>query len=62
MRNKNFSNCQIFDKNFAYNNSMNRHIKAVHEKQKLFRCQVCEKDFARIDQMSWHVKSVHEKT
>ena len=41
---------------------MNRHIKAVHEKQKLFRCQVCEKDFARIDQMSWHVKSVHEKT
>jgi hypothetical protein len=53
--------CSICYNEFKQKQGLQRHVQAIHEKQKPFKCLFCEKYFARNNRMNQHVKSVHEK-
>ena len=52
--------CALCDACFSVKTNLNKHIKYVHEKKKLFKCNICDINFAYRHGMNFHTKSVHE--
>ena len=51
--------CQFCDKILNTNNSLNTHIKSVHEGTKNFRCETCHVSFKAQDGLKYHISSIH---
>ena len=52
--------CSICHEKFSRRNSMNRHMKSVHERKKSFECNLCDSKFAQKVTLNRHMKAVHE--
>ena len=48
------------DKSFKNTSILQRHIKCVHDNNKLFKCNKCDKYFNRSDALDAHIKEVHD--
>jgi len=53
--------CPSCGKSFPQAYRLKRHIREVHDKEKLYRCNECEKEFFKSTSLIRHKISVHEK-
>jgi len=53
--------CLICRKTFPQAYRLKRHIREVHDKEKLYRCNDCDKEFFKSTSLIRHKISVHEK-
>jgi len=53
--------CLNCGKSFPQAYRLKRHIREVHDKEKLYRCNECEKEFFKSTSLIRHKISVHEK-
>ena len=53
--------CTLCDKRFKHNNSLRKHINAVH-KEKLFTCDICLSSFAYLANLRRHTLKDHSGT
>ena len=52
--------CEICYSKFWKKSNKERHVRAVHEKLKLFPCDRCDKSFSEKGHFKEHVETVHE--
>jgi len=53
--------CTACDKSFPQAYRLKRHVREVHDKEKLYRCPECDKEFFKSTSLVRHKISVHEK-
>ena len=53
--------CNNCDARFYSKQSLNNHIKFVHEGKKPFKCNVCDASFSYKNHLNGHIESVHER-
>ena len=58
---KRHDRCNICDASFYSKQSLNNHIKFVHEGKKPFKCNVCDASFSYKNHLNGHIESVHER-
>ena len=51
--------CQLCDKTFARNSSLQRHITSLHGESVKYKCNFCQKTFAWYGSLIKHQKDVH---
>ena len=56
-----FKTCSIYEKSFAKNSILEKHLSVVHKGEKLFNCNACEKSFKYKRILKDHKTSVHEE-
>ena len=52
--------CPSCDKHFTHQNSVSRHISAVHEGKKPYVCEICGASFSQNKNLAVHVAAKHE--
>ena len=52
--------CYECGKGYSHNHTLNKHIKAVHERKKPFKCNDCNKAFSQKSTLNGHIESVHK--
>ena len=52
--------CAMCDGHFKQKKSLYRHIRIVHEGERLFQCSLCEYSFSQKTHLSRHIAVVHE--
>ena len=58
---KRHDRCNICDASFYSKQSLNNHIKFVHEGKKPFKCNLCDASFPYKNALNGHIASVHER-
>eukprot|EP00090_Calanus_glacialis_P045399 TRINITY_DN8409_c0_g1_i1.p1 TRINITY_DN8409_c0_g1~~TRINITY_DN8409_c0_g1_i1.p1 ORF type:complete len:531 (-),score=145.31 TRINITY_DN8409_c0_g1_i1:76-1668(-) len=53
--------CSICDKSFPQAYRLKRHIREVHDKEKMFKCEECNKKFFKSNSLVRHKIAVHDK-
>lgn len=51
--------CKLCSSKFKMRGDLQRHVKIVHERQKLYTCSTCGKSFGHSGHLNRHVNSVH---
>lgn len=51
--------CKLCSSKFKMRGDLQRHVKIVHERQKLYSCSTCGKSFGHSGHLNRHVNSVH---
>ena len=54
--------CKYCDFKSVESSGLNRHVRAVHEKEKPFVCLICNKGFGQNSQLKTHISGVHSET
>ena len=54
--------CPFCDKHFTFQNSVSRHISAVHERKKPYVCEICGASFSQHKNLAVHVRAKHEES
>ena len=52
--------CQVCTSLFNRKDSLNEHIKSVHQGEKPYPCTECGKDFSHRGNLRQHIKSIHQ--
>ena len=53
--------CEICDKEFKNNKSLEYHVNIIHNLEKNYLCNICQKVFYAQSRLTSHMKIVHEK-
>jgi len=53
--------CKDCGKVLANNTKLNRHIRFVHNNEKLYQCNVCDRQDYNKDNMKTHIKGIHKE-
>ena len=53
--------CDQCGKILANKRKLNRHIRFIHNKEKLFKCKLCDHENYRDDNMKTHIKNNHQE-
>ena len=53
--------CKDCGKNLANKTKLNRHIRFVHNNEKLYQCNICDRQDYNKDNMKTHIKGVHKE-
>ena len=59
-RYKNYQ-CSECDQVFAYQSTLDDHVKAIHLKIKDFECSGCDQAFSQSSSLNTHIRVIHKK-
>ena len=52
--------CPVCQKKFKMKGTMNRHLKEIHTRNKMYNCWVCDKQFTRLEHRNIHIEAAHK--
>ncbi|XP_023314530.1 zinc finger protein 888-like [Trichogramma pretiosum] len=54
--------CEICHKSFGQKSNLQRHINAIHNRNKPFECDICHKSFGLKHHLKYHINGVHNRS